>query len=877
MMPGVGRTSMVQIQFIDNAHTVQFNGIVWQGGPGQTTWRVIHTGNIEVRVNEEIVLEVSGESERIADDIAVNWEGDWLHLAVTYDYGADLYEAPDKQVEMGIYQRAPWGGWTLLPTHRLYPEPPDPELAQREIGLYTIISFAYLGIGLGLGSLLVVWLWGKRALWNSRETWIIVAIILAAFLVRYILMLDRAASDASLFIPFAGADNYVFMARNTLAGQSYLAGAYYAPGNILWLLGLMVVVGPQLWKLYLINTILGALSVGAIIAASRLVFGRAAGYIAGVFAALFPLLIFYHTTLQPASLVASLTPVVILAGLYVLRQPSLKTIALFGLLLGMVTLVRSTTAFIGVAFFLALVVTKRESMTWRTIVRRTAAVACIAIVTILPQTIANWSSGQLAPIHSSAPPTFYWGINRDGDGGRVQGQAFEVAEFRGEQWMDEALDDIQNHPMRTFELLLHKLGVLWSNTDHGNNVSFRLQGLDHSQLLRFVSLNGVWGTTVLALLAFVGLGIMLLSSPDRKDAGNFLLWSLLFISLATISFNVFGRMRAQTWPMLFIPASGAVVQLAQRRVDWRVLLSISVAVGLISLFWAFEYHLPRKHFYHGELPDTVVSYDHSINNEIRFLGFEPVETDHQSYLYLTVYWEAISPPSRDYTVYVVLLDSDSNVLAYHPDYLIGEVSYPKVGTERWSVGDVLRESYLIRFTDNPSQAQVGELTIGIYDLMHERLANVGLLNGDPMPTITGDLLPVDYRVGNTLRITGTSVPRTIRSDAGELIVGVQWEAVQPMIEDYMIFYHLFDSEMNLVAQSDGPSLIGDWTTSALIPDYPVGGRRVLDLPDELTAGDYLLRMGVYNHGADERLSIVDQDRTYLPDGLIDLATIRVEH
>jgi 4-amino-4-deoxy-L-arabinose transferase-like glycosyltransferase len=681
---------------LNNADHVHFDGYVWQGGPDETVWRIVHTGNVVVRVDGQIALEVVEAGALTSDEVAVSWHGDWLHLRIDYR------PVVSERFEMGIYERAPWVGWRLLQTHRLYVSPPERSLAQREDAIFWLTSAGLGGMVIGLAALLFLWM-RRRVVWQRWETWAVAGLILLALALRLILLHDRAAFDDGFFYLIPGSDNYVLMARETLAGESHIAGAFFAPGNTIWMVVLTAIFGPHMWNLYLVNALLGAASVGLIAGVGWMAFGRRAGLLAGFTASVFPPLIFYQSTLQAAAPLSVLAAAIALASVWALRHPIWRRAAVLGTLLGVSALFRLTSASTGGAFLLALLFTRRqERKTWRDVIVQTLAAAGFAILAIVPQTFANFSAGQQTFINANGPQTLYWGLNRDGNGADERGQAWFVAAYRGGDYMRAVIEDLRDFPIRSIELLLHKWGLLWSNTDIANNVDYQEQGLSASSVLALLSVNGLWGMTGLVFLGLTGLGVHLLDGKERNPYVWFVLWAVVLMTLSTIAFTVFGRMRAPLWPLLCIPAGAALAQLTEIRSRFKpLLLSAVVAVVVIGAVWGFKTWLPRKHFFYGDLPATTITRSYDFNDTIRLLGFAPVEINPRAggYLYLTLFWEVTTAHSDDHILRIFLVDPEGEQTGGRA-VTIGEITYPAAGTSQWPVGAKLAESYLVVIPDD---------------------------------------------------------------------------------------------------------------------------------------------------------------------------------
>ena len=103
---------------------------------------------------------------------------------------------------------------------------------------------------------------------------------------------------------------------------------------------------------------------------------------------------------------------------------------------------------------------------------------------------------------------------------------------------------------------------------------------------------------------------------------------------------------------------------------------------------------------------------------------------------------------------------------------------------------------------------------------------------------------------------------------GRLTLRLFWETGNGAAHDWITYIHLTDTQGNLSAQFDGPALAGlqptsGWHTNALYVD-----RRQLDLPADLSPGNYALHVGLYNFSSGERLPFLpgDADSSHFENG-----------
>ena len=852
-----------------NGDTIELRltGIVWRGASEHTSWRIEHTGNSRIKIDGKAVP-LTPTDHFTTEETTVAWDKPWVELEVIATLSTEQYMTTGGRFEFGIYEQTSSNTWSLIPAYRLYASPPRQDAVNHNEQRYHLIHAAFYGVLAGLALLGAATIWHQR-LWKYRATWILVGISLLALAVRLVVLHDRAQSDPFFYFS-DGNDNYVLRARQTLSNHSALVGSFFMPGNTIWLTFLTFLLGPRLWPLYVANMVVGSMSISAIAGASWLVYGRRAGIISGIAAALFPPLIFYHGTMQTASPVSAFIPLVILIGILAIKYPSPVCWSGFGFALGFTTLIRLTTGVIGVAYGIVLI-SKLGRVTWRDAVHKliipVSAVATCSILIMLPIVLTNRAKGNGVLINSNGPYTLYWANNRDGDGGVRQGQAHFVARARGDDYLTATQKDIRSNPTRTVEVLLHKLGLLYSNHLPFHMVGYRRQGIAISFLLRTLSIGRLWGMTTLAFFALAGLCVRMMDRRYRDEGTLFFASALILMTLSIIVFTIFERVQAQLWPLMCI-ALGALVSYLLARRGTRYLLASSFMVALfLSGLWGFEQYLPRKRYIQpGDLPADTISYVHDFGDEIQLLGYAPPEVRRVpgGYVYLTLYWKAIAAKKGGYGVFIQLVTPGNHEALNYGAYPLGHITYPEKDPYDWPKGSILEESYLIQIP--PEVTDVVGVEMGLMGFEGITIFHLGFESPNQPDSGLGPQ-NVSYRLGDRLWITGMNVPDHLVAGQ-QLDIGIRWEISRPLYEDYTIFYHLLDQDDHLITQLDSPLLTENWTTSALLPHHPVTSLKTLAVPDSLRPGTYVLEIGAYRLPSVQRLPVRDQDKNLLDESVI---------
>ena len=133
---------------------------------------------------------------------------------------------------------------------------------------------------------------------------------------------------------------------------------------------------------------------------------------------------------------------------------------------------------------------------------------------------------------------------------------------------------------------------------------------------------------------------------------------------------------------------------------------------------------------------------------------------------------------------------------------------------------------------------------------------------------------VDYRFGDSLRLTGIQLP-TQQARAGETVpLTLFWRADAPVHTSYTVFVHLLGAQYNpaqnnlLWGQVDRLPLDGKLPTNAWTPGQPVVDPYALKVDDQAPVGPYKIELGLYDAATGNRLHVFDARGQDLGDALI---------
>jgi len=218
--------------------------------------------------------------------------------------------------------------------------------------------------------------------------------------------------------------------------------------------------------------------------------------------------------------------------------------------------------------------------------------------------------------------------------------------------------------------------------------------------------------------------------------------------------------------------------------------------------------------------------------EIALLGYDlnGVSFEAGQWLDLTLYWQALARPADHYTLAIQLVSAVPGETATLVNFntWTGGGNYP---TGLWHPGDVITDRYRLRLPGDVSRAQGWYLQVVLFDLKGGRRLPFTMDTQPAGDTATLTLLRVGAaepereapatadRIASPVNFEGAVVLDGVRVIAeGEILnVTLWWRSIAPLGKDAVVFVHLYDAEMHLVATADAPPLSGGFPTSLWQP------------------------------------------------------------
>jgi 4-amino-4-deoxy-L-arabinose transferase-like glycosyltransferase len=438
--------------------------------------------------------------------------------------------------------------------------------------------------------------------WWQRDRNVAAIVFGVALILRLLHLREIAIHDP--FYTIASVDGAIYdaWAREILAGDWLGDGVLFlGPLYPTFMAAVYALFGPSLPALKVVQAVLGAGACVLFWGVARELFDRRVAALAGAFAALYKMHIFYGATVMIVNLQVALVAGLVWASLRALRNPSFRGWALCGLLLGLAALGRQTVLLMAPILALWTLFGMKGTASFGRRVALGTTFGVVILALILPFTLKNYVAGDdLVLLNSTGGANFYMG-NRQGVDGTWQlpplgagvrvdnprrmrdafkqsaekatGETLKPSEVSS-YWMARGLDEIKKDPLRWLRLEARKLGLFFNTFEVWNNRSVDVSE-QFSWVLRAPSVE--FGFVV--PLGLVGLALSVRRwrefVPVHAALFAYLLGALLFFVLS--------RYRLPGI-MLFIPfAAFACVDLIQRLRN-RQILPAAVSLVLLIVF-----------------------------------------------------------------------------------------------------------------------------------------------------------------------------------------------------------------------------------------------------------------------------------------------------
>ncbi|MBI5955640.1 MAG: hypothetical protein HY871_01445, partial [Chloroflexi bacterium] len=306
----------------------------------------------------------------------------------------------------------------------------------------------------------------------------------------------------------------------------------------------------------------------------------------------------------------------------------------------------------------------------------------------------------------------------------------------------------------------------------------------------------------------------------------------------------------------------------------------ALAAGLGGLLFALALLAPFRYIipaYPG--PDLLPGFDpqtvpHRVHinydGKAELVGYE-TDTDRVTAgepFNLTLYWRALAPMDRDYSIFIHMYGLDSQLIGQEDSYP-GKGSYP---TRLWQPGQALRDTYRVTIAPQAKAPTQARIEVGLYEL--QSLKELPRFDGQGRPLkspILGTIkvaaarpaqyLPEErtsYDLGNRAALVGYDLSARQVRPGESLAVTLYWKVLGSFEADYTVFCHLAIPGEKPVAQADGVPVRGFYPTKLWEKGEVIVDEYLVQVAPEGPPGNYRLLVGMYLPSSGQRLPVIGE-------------------
>ncbi len=354
-------------------------------------------------------------------------------------------------------------------------------------------------------------------------------------------------------------------------------------------------------------------------------------------------------------------------------------------------------------------------------------------------------------------------------------------------------------------------------------------------------------------LGLLGYGAILFVAFLRWTAQTFASQGrLLFPAIGPISLGLWVGWEAVARAIGRSHRAGSVLQALPA-------LFLGALALLAPALWIAPAYRPPDLLVPTEMPNPLEA---TFGDEFRLLGYDlrPSSLEPGETVDLTLYLETLRPPTRDWSLFVHLVDDLEIILAQddrYPQQGLVRATQLRAG-ERWA------EVFRLRVPETAVAPARLSLMMGFYDLRTgermpvagqadiQRHVSFGELTLRPRPGLYPN--PVSYRFGDRIELVGYEMaPRRVRP-GDTVVLTLYWRALGPTDHDYTVFTHILEPPQTLWGQEDRPPTppTSQWQAGKVYRET-----YTLRVKPETPPGFYEVEIGLYRPDTGERLRLED--------------------
>jgi 4-amino-4-deoxy-L-arabinose transferase-like glycosyltransferase len=274
-----------------------------------------------------------------------------------------------------------------------------------------------------------------------------------------------------------------------------------------------------------------------------------------------------------------------------------------------------------------------------------------------------------------------------------------------------------------------------------------------------------------------------------------------------------------------------------------------------------------------------------VGDPFTFLGYDvgqrvlnPGQSAHVS-----LYWQAMARPDRDYLVSTYLVDEEGKVWPQSSRQAL-DGDYP---TSLWETGQVVRDRFDLVIDPETPRAMY-ELRVGLYDKETRSYLPVVASSEESIPSESislGQVLvrgrgrqfevppivhPLTAHFGEVVSLLGYDLETDEIAPGDVLHLTLYWQAQQEMGVSYTVFVHLLDAQNRIWGQWDSVPDRGQYSTTGWLEGEVVVDEYEIPVDPAAPPGEYLLEVGLYDAAQPgyPRLPVLDEQGQIIADRVL---------
>jgi hypothetical protein len=289
------------------------------------------------------------------------------------------------------------------------------------------------------------------------------------------------------------------------------------------------------------------------------------------------------------------------------------------------------------------------------------------------------------------------------------------------------------------------------------------------------------------------------------------------------------------------------------------LLGLALAAPVIWIKPAYVLPEPLDDAQAVAIPHRVEA---DFGGTMRLLGYdlETTAVEPGGQVGVTLYWEALAPADRDYTVFVHLLDEEELLVAQRDTFPgLGQLSTTWLEPGfRWA------DRYVLQVPDTAYTPDTAQIQVGLYDpVTGVRLPATGTGTEEADNVRFGQVQvrarpgdvpnPISVNFGDRMALVGYDLDRRLVRPGETVTLTLHWRCLRRMDVNYNVSAQFIDSGQRKAAQHDGWPLNGAAPTAAWEPGHALTDTYTLTVYPDAPPRVYDVRVVVYALGEEGQI------------------------